>query len=139
LTVAAPAYLERRGTPRTPADLARHDCIVYTRLATGNRWHFADRDGPVVVDVDGRYRADTSEAVREGVLAGLGLAVIPAFAFRDEVASGAVRVLLEDFEPRPLSMHLVYPSRRLVPPRVRVMIDFLTHEFELDPVLSGYG
>lgn len=139
LTVAAPAYLRRRGTPRTPADLADHDCIVYTRLATGNRWYFADGDRPVVVDVTGRYRVNNSEAVREGVLAGLGIAVIPAFAFRHEIERGEVRVLLKDFEPRPLPMNVVYPSRRLVPSRVRVMIDFLAHEFEIDPLLSGYG
>lgn len=139
LTVASPAYLKSNGTPRTPGDLQRHDCIVYTRLATGNRWHFASKDGPLSVTVSGRYRVDNSEAVREGVLAGLGIAVIPAFAFSDEITEGKVRVLLKSYEPKLLPLNAVYPSRRYVPPRVRAMIDFLTHELEIDPVLSGYG
>jgi DNA-binding transcriptional LysR family regulator len=139
VTVASPAYLKANGVPRTPDDLKRHDCIVYTRLATGNRWHFESSDGPLSVDVSGRFRVDNSEAVREGLLAGLGIAVIPAFAFSDEIARGAVKVLLKSYEPKLLPLNAVYPSRRYVPLRVRAMIDFLAHELEVDPVLSGYG
>lgn len=139
LTVASPAYLAAKGTPRTPDDLAGHDCIVYTRLATGNRWHFESSDGPRSVTVAGRYRVDNSEAVREGVIAGLGVAVIPGFAFAGEVERREVRVLLEAYEPKPLPLTAVYPSRRFLPPRVRAMIEFLAHELEIDPVLSGYG
>jgi DNA-binding transcriptional LysR family regulator len=139
VTVASPAYLNAKGTPRTPDDLKRHDCIVYTRLTTGSRWHFESRDGPLSVTVSGRYRVDNSEAVREGVLAGLGIAVIPAFAFSDEIKRGTVKVLLKAYEPKLLPLNAVYPSRRYVPLRVRAMIDFLSHELEIDPVLSGYG
>jgi len=136
LTVASPAYLKSKGSPRTPEDLKRHECIVYTRLATGNRWHFESKDGPLAVSVAGRYRVDNSEAVREGVLAGLGIAVIPAFAFSDELERGDVKVLLKAFEPKPLPLNAVYPSRRFVPPRVRAMIDFLAHELKINPLLS---
>jgi DNA-binding transcriptional LysR family regulator len=139
LTVAAPAYLKAKRMPRTPEELKRHDCIVYTRLATGNRWHFESVDGPLSVTVSGRFRVDNSEAVREGVLAGLGIAVIPAFAFSDEITRGAVKVLLKAYEPKLLPLNAVYPSRRYVPLRVRAMIDFLAHELEIDPALSGYG
>ena len=139
VTVASPAYLKKHKAPRAPSDLVDHDCIVYTRLATGNCWQFEGKEGPVTVEVHGRYRADNSEAVREGVLAGLGIAVIPAFAFGNEIAERRVNVLLADHEPRRLPMHAVYPSRRFVPLKVRALIDFLAHEFEIDPALSGYG
>lgn len=139
LTVASPAYIERHGAPATPADLANHDCIVYTRLATGGRWPFEGPDGPISVDIKGRYRVDNSEGVREAVLSGLGIAVIPAFAFPREIEEGRARVLLESWEPRPLPMNAVYPSRRFLSPRVRAMIDFLAHELEIDPALSAYG
>ena len=86
VTVASSAYLARRGRPMVPADLARHDCILYTRLATGNRWHFAGRDGPIAVDVSGRFRADNSEAVRTAVLGGVGIAVVPVWLFPEEIA-----------------------------------------------------
>lgn len=139
VTVAAPAYLKRKPAPRTPADLADHDCIVYTRLATGNRWTFESPEGPVTVTVAGRFKADNSEAVREGVLGGLGIAVIPAFAFRQEIETAAVRVLLKNHEPKRLPMHAVYPSRRLLPLKVRAIVDYFAHEFSLDPSLSDHG
>ncbi len=139
VTVASPAYLKAHGTPRTPADLADHSCIVYTRLATGNRWLFESAGGPLSVEVSGRYRADNSEAVREGVLAGLGIAVIPTFAFSGEIDSGKVKTLLKDNEPKQLPMNAVFPSRRFVPLKVRAMIDYLAHEFALDPRLTAHG
>jgi len=140
VTVASRRYLERRGEPGHPADLAAHDCIIYTRLATGNEWHFAGPDGEIVIPVQGRYHADNSEGVREGVLGGLGIGVIPIWLFKeDEIARGEVRVILKDFEPTSLPIHAVYPSRRLVPTKVRAMIEFLASEFGLDPLLSYRG
>jgi len=129
VTVAASSYLDRCGVPSTPADLAQHDCVIYTRLATGQRWHFESSDGPVQVDVHGRFSADNSEAVREAVIGGAGIAVLPVWLFRDEVDRGLVRLILEQFEPTPLPIHAVYPSRRLLSAKVRAMIDFLAVEF----------
>lgn len=139
VTVASPDYLRAHGTPRTPSDLSDHSCIVYTRLSTGNRWMFESLQGPIAVQVGGRYQADNSEAVREGVVSGLGIAVIPTFAFSAEIATGKVTVLLKDHEPKPLLMHAVYPSRRFVPLKVRAMIDYLAHEFALDPRLTAHA
>lgn len=139
VTVASPAYLKAHGTPRTPFDLAEHSCIVYTRLATGNRWVFEGADGPLTVEVKGRYRADNSEAVREGVLAGLGIAVIPAFGFSTEIDTVKVKVLLKANEPKQLPMNAVYPSRRFLALKVRAMIDYLAHEFALDPRLAMHS
>jgi DNA-binding transcriptional LysR family regulator len=129
VTVAASSYLDRCGVPSTPADLAQHDCVIYTRLATGQRWHFEGSDGPVQVDVHGRFSADNSEAVREAVIGGAGIAVLPVWLFKDEVDRGLVRLILEQFEPTPLPIHAVYPSRRLLSAKVRAMIDFLAVEF----------
>jgi DNA-binding transcriptional LysR family regulator len=140
VTVASRGYLERRGEPLHPSDLAVHDCIIYTRLATGNQWHFAGPNGEVVIPVQGRYLADNSEGVREGVLGGLGIGVIPVWLFKeDELARGEVRIILREFEPTSLPIHAVYPSRRLVPTKVRAMIEFLASEFERDPLLSDRG
>jgi DNA-binding transcriptional LysR family regulator len=136
VTVAAAQYLERRGLPMTPADLTGHDCVVYTRLATGNRWHFVGPNGPITVDVHGRFRADNSEAVREAVVNGAGIAVIPVWMFGDEIRTGRVRIILEAFEPKPLPIHAVYSSRRQLSAKVRAMIDFLAAEFERSPLLS---
>lgn len=137
VTVASRAYLDRCGVPSTPSELAEHDCVIYTRLATGRRWHFVGRDGPVQVDVHGRFSADNSEAVREAVIGGAGIAVLPVWVFRDEIDRGLVRLILEAFEPTPLPIHAVYPSRRLLPAKVRAMIDFLAGEFGKVRLLSS--
>ena len=100
---------------------------------------FEGTDGPLTVQVKGRYRADNSEAVREGVLAGLGIAVIPAFAFTTEIDTGKVKVLLKANEPKQLPMNAVYPSRRFLALKVRAMIDYLAHEFAVDPRLAMHS
>ena len=136
VTVATPSYLERFGVPMVPADLTQHQCIVYTRLATGSRWHFEGGNGPQTVDVRGRFSTDNSEAVREGVLSGVGIAVVPVWHFTDEIERDRVRILLRDYEPRQLPIHAVYSSRRQLAAKVRAMIDFLAEAFARSPVLS---
>ncbi len=136
---AAPSYLERRGRPQHPQDLAEHDCIVYTRLASGNIWHFDGPEGPLAIQARGRVQVNNSEGVREAVLMGLGIGVMPIWLFRDEIEQGLVTLLLKDYEPKRLPMNLVYPSRRFVSPRVRAVIEFLAEELRLDPLLSAYG
>lgn len=136
VTVAASSYLDRCGIPSTPADLAHHDCVIYTRLATGRRWHFEGAEGPVQVDVHGRFSADNSEAVCEAVIGGAGIAVLPVWLFKDEIDRGLVQLILEQFEPTPLPIHAVYPSRRLLSAKVRSMVDFLAAEFAKIRLLS---
>jgi DNA-binding transcriptional LysR family regulator len=136
VTVAARSYLDQRGIPSTPADLAQHDCVVYTRLSTGQRWHFEGSEGPAQVDVRGRFSADNSEAVREAVIGGAGIAVLPVWLFKDEIDRGLVQLILEQFEPTPLPIHAVYPSRRLLSAKVRAVIDFLAAEFAKIRLLS---
>ncbi|MGE0419210.1 MAG: LysR family transcriptional regulator [Acetobacteraceae bacterium] len=138
VTVASQDYVRRHGAPTVPADLAAHDCILYTRLASGRTWHFEGRTGPIAVDVRGRFAADNSEAVREAVLAGLGIAVVPVWLFPDN-DEHQVSILLRDFEPKQLPIHAVYSSRRHLSAKVRAMIDFLTAEFARVPTLATNG
>jgi DNA-binding transcriptional LysR family regulator len=128
--------LNRYGEPKAPQDLQAHNCIVYTLLATNDEWHFLSTEGEITVRVSGNYSTNSSEAVREGVLAGIGIAVTPVWLFDEEYASGTVQILLRDFEPRPLPIHAVYSSRRHLPSRVRALIEFLSKEFQADPQLA---
>lgn len=138
ITVARPNYFARHGRPKHPEDLKTHDCIVYTGLATVDEWHFAGKDGtPIVVKVAGRVRVNASEGMLAALLEGLGLAVCPTWLFDGEVERGEVERVLEDFEPVALPIQAVYPSRRLVPPRVRAFVNFLQAEFKADPRLGS--
>ena len=140
VVVATPEYLARKGEPRTPADLAGHDCIVYSRLATGATWPFVTGNAPISVPVSGRVRVNNTEGLRAAVLNGIGIGMVPIWHFVDrEIETGAVKVLLAGYEPKPHPINAVYPSRRHLAPKVRAMIDFLAAAFERDPQLSGSG
>jgi DNA-binding transcriptional LysR family regulator len=138
--VATPGYLERHGTPRTPEELRQHNCILYTRLATGANWPFTGRDGPVSVPVQGRIQVNNTEGVRAAILSGLGIGMVPAWHFVErEIETGRLVRLLPDYEPAAHPIHAVYPTRRFVAPKLRAMLDYLATEFELDPLLSAYA
>jgi DNA-binding transcriptional LysR family regulator len=140
VTVGAASYFHNRSEPQTPADLANHNCIVFTRLATGNEWHFQlPNGGTTQVMVKGNFQVDNSMAIREAVLAGLGIAVCPVWLFGDLIQSDLLRVVLKDFQPISLPIHAIYRRGRFIPAKVRCLIEYLTHEFKLNPWLSDYG
>jgi DNA-binding transcriptional LysR family regulator len=137
ITVARPDYFARHGRPHDQDDLKHHDCIVYSGLATVDEWLVSGKDGaPIVVKVAGRVRVSASEGMLAALLEGLGLAACPTWLFDGEVERGEVGHVLQDFEPAALPIQAVYPSRRLVPPRVRAFVDFLQAEFKADPRLG---
>lgn len=137
--VASAEYLARHGEPRHPSDLSRHACVVFLNNAAPHEWRFDGPDGPVTAPVAGRFRTDSSEAMREAVLSGLGLALSPAWIFADELARGDVRAVLPGFRAPRVAIHAVYPSRRNLAARTRAVLDFFVDEFRLDPAISSYG
>ncbi|WP_420391236.1 LysR family transcriptional regulator [Acuticoccus sp.] len=136
IVVAHPGYFARRGRPQRPQDLAAHDCVVYTQLATGNLWEFEGPEGAVSVPVSGRLRVSTADAMREAVLEGLGVGVTPTWMWRDEVAEGRLERVLAAYEPTARPVMAVFPERRLVSPKVRAVVDFVAEEFRRDAALS---
>lgn len=138
ICVASREYLDRHGRPTRPADLTEHNCIVMVRRG-GADWAFDGPEGPEHVHVTGRFQTDSGEAVRQVVLAGLGIALTPAWLLRDALVAGTVEELLPDWRAPLSPIHAVYPTRRYLAPRTRAVIDFLVEEFRLDPVISAYG
>jgi len=137
VAVASPNYLEAQGRPDTPDDLRSHDCVLYTRLASGSEWPFYTTVGKVLVKVSGRIRVDNSAALIGLLLDGLGIGMVPLWAVANELSSGRLERVLEKFEPVPLPIHAVSPPRRFTPPKVTAFIDFLAKEFRVDPLISG--
>lgn len=120
---AAPSYLARAGTPRQLSDLTRHECLI---LNGADVWSFGAENRQT--RVSGRMSSNSLEAVREACLAGLGLALLSEWKVELELASGALTVVhLEDVSPpRELTVWAVYPSSKLVPPKLRVFVDTLS-------------
>ena len=135
VTVASPAYLAARGEPVTPADLDRHDAIVFVARGEVRPWTFAAPGGPLLLHPRGRFRTGDAEQTRAAVLAGLGLAQSPVWLFAPDLASGAVRPVLRGSEPPPIPISLVRPADRRLPARVRVFIDMVAGELVRDPRL----
>nr|WKF59102.1 HTH-type transcriptional regulator PgrR [Paraburkholderia busanensis] len=129
LLVASPAYLRERGTPMQPRDLARHACIHLGETADDNRWRFRRGEQTQSVEVKGRYIANHAGARLEAAQQGFGVASVPEFAAADALQRGElVRVLPEwRLEARAYegSVWLLYPPNRFLPPKVRVLIDYL--------------
>lgn len=126
---ASPAYLRARGTPKHPKDLARHDCLYLGETPDDNRWTFRRGAQTQTVEVKGRYIANDVGARRDAALADRGIASLPEFAAADALRGGLlVRVLPEwSLEPRAYSgpVWMLYPPNRFLPPKVRVLIDWL--------------
>ncbi|WP_298964834.1 LysR family transcriptional regulator [uncultured Methylobacterium sp.] len=124
--VAAPAYLDRRGRPRHPHDLAGHDCLGYAYLPNPDRWHFIHHDGTqATVAPAGRLRANNADALGPALRAGLGLAIQPDFLVWDHLAAGRLERVLDGWSPPPIALNLVTPPGHRRPARVTALIGFL--------------
>jgi DNA-binding transcriptional LysR family regulator len=130
IAVAAPAYLQQRGSPRQPGDLAGHDCIVRRMTPTDDAWSLSGPAGTVSVDVSGAVSANNHEAVRSAALNGLGIALLPEYLVAAEMAAGRLERVLPDYGSETSPAYVVYPSRQHLAPRTRVAIDFLVEEVQ---------
>jgi DNA-binding transcriptional LysR family regulator len=137
VTVGAPEYLRRRGEPRRPEDLATHDCIVYTGLASLDRWHYT-RDGHShAVRVAGSFQSNSGEAVREATLAGIGISLSPMWLVGEDIRARRVKVVLADYLAKPVPIHALSPANRRYSAKVKACVDFFQSEFEGDPFVSA--
>ncbi|MBY8826047.1 LysR family transcriptional regulator [Sphingomonas colocasiae] len=129
--VAAPAYLERRGTPTHPAQLAEHECLIYTNLAPPDVWRFrnAARE-EAIVRLKGPIRTNSGEAMVPALCAGLGIAVLPGFIVDRHIAEGRLVTILQEWTRQdPVGLHLLSPPGSHRPARVERLIDFLSQRF----------
>ncbi|MET3132288.1 DNA-binding transcriptional LysR family regulator [Oxalobacteraceae bacterium GrIS 1.11] len=125
MLVAAPAYLERHGAPRTPQDLLGHNCLTYTQVARPQDWSFTGPDGAShAVTVRGNLQANTGIALRAAALGGLGIATTASFIVHEDLRRGALLQLLPDYLIRPRELYALYPHNRHLSPKVRVFVDF---------------
>ncbi|CAN7716946.1 LysR family transcriptional regulator [Pseudoduganella sp. LjRoot289] len=122
---ASPDYLQRHGTPRTPAELARHNCLAYTQAPRPHDWTFTGPDGvQQTVTIRGNLQSNTSVALRAAAVGGLGIVNAAAFIVQGDLERGALVRLLPDYTQRPRELHALYPQSRHLSPKVRAFIDF---------------
>ena len=127
---AAPSYLARHGTPRTPDDLQQHNCLWITSLPQLKRWPFDTDDGIRVVNVSGNVAANHAETVMQLALAGVGITRLADIVVAAAIRAGTLVPILTDWHHvEPVPLYATYPSGRNLSPKVRAMVEFLVEEF----------
>ena len=127
--VGAPAYFTRRSAPKTPRELATHDCINLRLPTYGGlyAWEFAKDGQAVEVQVHGQFIFNTTPHMLRAALAGCGLAYLPEDIVREPVAQGLLKPVLKEWWPTFPGYHLYYPSRRQTSPAFAVVVDALRY------------
>jgi DNA-binding transcriptional LysR family regulator len=128
MLVAAPSYLKARGTPKTPADLARHDCIFGPGNFGRDSWSFRRNDTEISVGVQGRIHTDSGPGLFASVMAGLGIAMASTAMCGREVKAGELTQILKPYKLDPADVHAVFPGGPRPSAKVRALVDFLAKE-----------
>ncbi|HYL25805.1 MAG TPA: LysR family transcriptional regulator, partial [Burkholderiales bacterium] len=127
---ASPRYLASHGAPKTPEELAGHNCLTYEYVSPRHVWRFRDRAGAErAVRVSGRLHSNNGDLLAELAAEGAGIVFEPAFIVGPEVRAGRLVPLLQEFVPPPVPIYALYPSRKHLSAKVRRFVEFLTERF----------
>ena len=133
IVCASPKYLANRGVPQQVEDLARHNCLTYSRFEK-SQWNFSRHGIETSVQVSGNFSANESTVLLQAVRAGGGLSVQPDYAVAPLLRTGERVEIVPEWKPRPLGVYGVYVSRRHQPASMRALLDFLSERFGPEPV-----
>jgi DNA-binding transcriptional LysR family regulator len=126
---ASPKYLRKHGEPKSPLELAQHECIVYSHGQRPGEWAFTGPSGKERVRVNGRYVVNNSLAIRAALIAGTGITLIPSFYVERELRAKTLRALLTTHETQAIHIYGVYQRSPHVPFKVRAVLEFLAERF----------
>jgi len=129
--VASPDYLQKNPVPKLPDELAQHACILYAYLK-GGVWPFTRNGRDYRVKVKPVLKSNNPDVLLEAAMSGMGVSLLPTFVVCDAVQSGALRMLLEDFDSIEMDIYAVYASRHHLPAKIRVFVDYLKKRI-IDP------
>ncbi|WP_221138893.1 LysR family transcriptional regulator [Rhizobium lentis] len=122
---ASPEYLARRGVPRRPEDLGRHDGISFQGFATAPKWRYR-RDGPAfTIEPRSKLAVNTTEAAIQAAMAGIGIIRVLSYQISDQLRSGALQELLTEFAPEPLPVNVMHGPADPLSLKVRWFLDWI--------------
>lgn len=128
---ASPDYLSKYGAPSHPSEIAHHAVMTYSLLAMGDQWEFEGPEGPVSVKVLPRMRTNSGDTCCAAAVRHQGIVLQPTFLVGQHLASGALVEVLPHYRSIELGVYAVYPTRKHLTPKVRVLIDFLVDAFRM--------
>ena len=132
---AAPAYLERHGSPKTPAELAQHPIIAATSLSAGSEWAFARGKEQIRVRLSPRILVNTNDGALEAARSGFGLTRLISYQVANELAAGTLTTVLTEFEEPALPVHVIHREGRLGSAKVRSFVDLAVERLRADAAL----
>lgn len=137
---ASEGYLKKHGIPKSPKDLDQHRCLFYTRIADQTAWPLTDGKGKKSpYPFEAYIQSDASELIRESVLNGLGVALLPTWMIEGQPDAKKIRSILDDFAPIPTPIYAVTTSQRELSAKQRTVIDYFRKCFDVHPELTLRG
>jgi DNA-binding transcriptional LysR family regulator len=130
---AAPEYFRAHGTPETPDDLMRHNCLTYGPHYPHKEWFFRTDEGRRAVRVSGNFQTNNAQALRLAALGGLGMALLPTFIVGGDLRQGLLHPVLSQYVSSDTAIYAVYPHSRHLSPKVRAFVDFMAKRFGPNP------
>jgi DNA-binding transcriptional LysR family regulator len=137
VVLAAAAYFERAGVPAAPTDLMEHTAVICAHRGCGDSWTFRQNCSEIAVKLSGRLRVSTAEGLRAATLSGVGVTIAPDWMFLPELAAGLVHTVLTEWSLPPSDIWAVFPTGRMISPKVRAFADFVEAEFRRNRWKSG--
>ena len=129
VVVASADYLVKHGRPKKPADLIKHNCLLYSLQKAPDLWYFnSAQEGDESVRVRGRLKASSPDAICDATMNGMGISVLCEWYARKYIKDGRLKVILQDYHPTAYDINAVYPERKFVPQKVKRMIEFLAEK-----------
>lgn len=120
----SPAYFAAHGVPRSPIELSSHACVTFAALMAAGPWTFEVNGADVTVPVRSRLAVNTAEAAVDAATAGVGVTRVLSYQMEEARRAGLLQVVLQEFEPEPLPVSLVYSSQGRLPQKMRAFLDF---------------
>lgn len=133
---AAPEYLKEFGTPANPAGLAAHAIIAASGVSPTNEWKFRQGAKSLTVRVQPRLTVNNNDAAIDGVLQGFGITRLLSYQIAPQVASGRLKIILNEFEPPPLPIHILHSEGRYASAKIRSFVDLIAERLRKDRALS---
>lgn len=126
---ASPTYLRGHGTPKHPRELATHTVFSYSYWSTRDEWNFTGPEGPVAVRLNPRIHTNSGDTCRAAALDHQCVVLQPDFLIGEDLRRGTLVELMPEYRAIEIDIYAVYPSRKLLPTKVRRMVDFLVDAF----------
>jgi len=130
---ASAAYLKQHGEPKTPRDLADHNCLTHMTLGPDRVWRFEDGKRPIDVKVQGTFTANSVIALGHAARDGIGIAILPTYSVAEDLRRGRLKPVLTDYRLPERPLYAVYPYGAMPPKKVRLLVDFLASWFKTPP------